>query len=321
MEFSHKPVLLEECIEGLNIIPDGIYVDGTLGGGGHSEEILKRLDSRGILLGIDQDENAINAAEERLIKKDDFVSQAKMIFAKANFNDIKKVCIDNGIEEVDGVLLDLGVSSYQLDEAQRGFSYMQDAPLDMRMDQQSALTASDIVNEYSENDMRDIISKNGEEKWAARIAKFIVEERNRHEISTTFQLVNIIKAAIPKGARQEGGHPAKRTFQALRIEVNGELRILGEAIKDAVDLLKPGKRICVISFHSLEDRIVKNTFNEMLGRCTCPKDLPICMCNAKQVIKLINRKPIVATDEELFENLRAKSAKLRIAEKIGNKFS
>lgn len=311
MGFKHVPVLLEECIENLNIKKDGIYVDGTLGGAGHSGEIVKRLNRDGLLLGIDRDENAIEAAAKTLA---DEMCKVKLI--RDNFSNLKYILEDLGIESFDGLLLDLGVSSYQLDNIERGFSYMYDAPLDMRMDNRNSLTARDVINDYSEEDLEKIIRNYGEERWAKRIAQFIVKFRMDEEIITTYQLVDIIKKAIPKGARIKGPHPAKRTFQAIRIEVNQELGIIEETIESAVERLNIGGRICVITFHSLEDRIVKNTFRSLANPCVCPQEFPICQCNNKPKIKIITRKPIVPTEKELEINPRSRSAKLRVAEKI-----
>jgi len=308
MEYVHKSVLLKETIEHLNINPKGIYVDGTLGGGGHSEEILKRL-TTGKLIAIDRDEEAILAAKERL--KD----YKNVIYIKDNFKNIKEILRNLGIEKVDGILLDLGVSSYQLEEVERGFSYMKDAPLDMRMDKTSPFSAYDVVNRYSEKELERVIREYGEEKWASRIAKFIVEERKKGDIKTTSQLVEIIKKAIPASARRMGPHPAKRTFQAIRIEVNEELKDLDKALEDMVEVLRGKGRIAVITFHSLEDRIVKNTFKKLENPCTCPPGLP-CTCGKQLVIKIITKKPILPSKEEVEENPRSRSAKLRVAEKL-----
>lgn len=309
MEFHHISVLLNECIESLNIKPDGIYVDGTLGGAGHSYEICKRL-TTGRLIGIDQDMNAINAATERLKEFKD-----KVTLVHSNFSNVKQVFEDLGIEKADGFLLDIGVSSYQLDEAERGFSYMQDAPLDMRMDTSRSLSAYEVVNEYSEKELNDIIFEYGEERWAKRIAEFIVAERKIKPIETTFELVDVIKKAVPKGARKDGPHPAKRTFQAIRIEVNGELDVLKTAINDMTDLLNPEGRLAIITFHSLEDRIVKNEFRKQENPCTCPREFPVCVCGKKSKGKVVTRKPILPSDEELSANHRARSAKLRVFER------
>ncbi|NNG66053.1 16S rRNA (cytosine(1402)-N(4))-methyltransferase RsmH [Caldanaerobacter subterraneus] len=308
MEYVHKSVLLKETIEYLNINPEGIYVDGTLGGGGHSEEILKRL-TTGKLIAIDRDEEAILAAKERL--KD----YKNVIYIKDNFKNVKEILRNLGIEKVDGILLDLGVSSYQLEEVERGFSYMKDAPLDMRMDKTSPFSAYDVVNRYSEKELERVIREYGEEKWASRIAKFIVEERKKGDIKTTSQLVEIIKKAIPASARRMGPHPAKRTFQAIRIEVNEELKDLDKALEDMVEVLRGKGRIAVITFHSLEDRIVKNTFKKLENPCTCPPGLP-CTCGKQPVIKIITKKPILPSKEEVEENPRSRSAKLRVAEKL-----
>ena len=310
MNFEHVSVLLNECIENLNIKSDGLYVDGTLGGAGHSSEICKRLTS-GRLIGIDQDINAITVAKERLAKYD-FVQ-----YVHRNFSDFKYIADELDINgKVDGILLDLGVSSHQLDEAERGFSYMHDAPLDMRMDIRKDFSAYNVVNEYSEKELNRIISEYGEERWAKRIAQFIVKERENKKIETTFELVSVIKKAVPKGARSDGPHPAKRTFQAIRIEVNGELEILKQAVIDMADALKSSGRLCIITFHSLEDRIIKNIFRELENPCTCPREFPVCVCGKKPTVKVITRKPIIPSDEELQNNRRAHSAKLRVIEKL-----
>ncbi|WP_416197820.1 MAG: 16S rRNA (cytosine(1402)-N(4))-methyltransferase RsmH [Sporanaerobacter sp.] len=310
MNFEHVPVMLNEVLEGLNIKEDGIYVDGTLGGAGHSIEIAKRL-KYGKLIGIDQDINAIKKAKTVLAPYENRVT-----IVKNNFKNIKLVLEDLNIEGVDGILLDLGVSSHQLDEESRGFSYQKDAPLDMRMDLSQEFSAWDIVNKYSELELEKILWDYGEEKWAKRIAEFIVEERKSRTIDTTLDLVSVIKKAIPKGARQEGHHPAKKTFQAIRIEVNGELKILKNAIIDATHMLNAGGRICIITFHSLEDRIVKDTFKELYQDCICPKEFPVCVCNKKREINIVTRKPIVPSMDEIQTNPRSRSAKLRVAEKI-----
>jgi 16S rRNA (cytosine1402-N4)-methyltransferase len=312
-EFYHKPVLLEECIEYLEIKPDGIYIDGTTGGGGHSSQIYKRLDKRGTLIGIDRDVSALEATEQRLSSIE---GQARIILEKENYRNMRAVCEKNRIESVDGVLLDIGVSSQQLDEAERGFSYKQDSPLDMRMDQAGALTAQDIVNDYEPERIRQIISRYGEERWASRIADFIAKARKTKRITTSSELVDIIKAAVPASARREGPHPAKRTFQALRIAVNDELGALEEGISEAIDILKSGGRLCVITFHSLEDRIVKKTFKKNENPCICPAEFPICTCGRKQRVKIITKRPIKPTGNELDENPRARSAGLRVAEKV-----
>ncbi len=307
-EFEHVTVLKKEMIDSVVLNPEGIYVDMTLGGGGHSAEVLKR---GATLIGIDQDEDALKAARERLSAIGD-----KFTLVKSNFRDIKNVLSKLKIEKVDGIIADLGVSSYQLDEGSRGFSYMNDGELDMRMDRSAPLTAADVVNTYSEEELDRIISSYGEERWAKRIASFITEARRKGEIKTTFELVSIIKAAVPKGARQDGPHPAKRTFQAIRIEVNRELEILEETIKDSVSVLKKGGRLGIITFHSLEDRIVKDTYLKLQKGCTCPPQFPICVCGGKPSIKIITRKPIIPMEEELTINPRARSAKLRIAEGV-----
>ena len=310
MDFSHKSVLLNETIEGLNVRKGKIYLDGTLGGAGHSYEILKKLHGSGLLIGIDQDQEALKAARERL-------SEFKNVeYFNLNYIDFEKALDELGIEKIDGVLLDIGISSYQFDNPERGFSYRFDAPLDMRMDKSLEISAKDIVNTYSEDEIAEIIREYGEEKWASRISKFIVQERKNKKIDTTFELVEIIKNAIPAGARRNGPHPAKRTFQALRIEVNKELDVLKNSIDKFVHRLNPGGRIAIITFHSLEDRIVKNSFKYLEKDCICPPTSPICTCNKKREIKIITRKPITASEEELKENNRSHSAKLRIAEKL-----
>lgn len=310
MEFRHVSVLLEETIAGLKVKPDGIYVDCTLGGGGHSQAILERLGSKGVLIGIDQDLEAIQTARQRLINY-----PARFEAVHANYKELTKIVNEIGYLAVDGVLFDLGVSSYQLDNAERGFSYKQDAPLDMRMDQTNPLTAEDLVNNLSEDELADIIWRYGEERWAKRIAKFIVERRTIKPIKTTGQLVDIIKAAIPAGARREGPHPAKRTFQALRIEVNKELEVLEKALEDAAKLLNKGGRIAVITFHSLEDRVVKEKFKELAKGCECPPSFPVCVCGKKPTLRVITKKPVVPSAEEIEANPRARSSKLRIGEK------
>ena len=309
MEFKHKPVMLSECIEGLNIKPDGIYVDGTLGGAGHSKEIAKRLSKDGLLIGIDRDDDALKAAKENLKKFQN------VKFVKDNHDNIKQILEDLEIEKVDGILLDLGVSSYQLDERNRGFSYLGENELDMRMDKTQELTAQKVVNTYSEEKLANIIYEYGEERFSRQIAKNICEERKQKEIVTTKQLVEIIEKSIPK-SKQNDGHPAKRTFQAIRIEVNNEIKPLYNTARKCIELLKNEGRLCIITFHSLEDRAVKNAYVDAQGKCTCPKDLPYCVCGAKSEGKIINKKPIIATEEEQEENSRSKSAKLRIFEKI-----
>lgn len=310
MEFKHKSVLLDETIESLNIKPNGIYVDGTLGGGGHSYEIAKRLTDGGRLIGIDQDEDAIRAAKERLSEFADRVT-----IVRDNYCNMPKVLDELGVSKVDGILLDIGVSSYQLDEAERGFTYKQDAPLDMRMDQRQEMTAKDIVNGYSEEDLYRIIRDYGEDKFAKNIAKHIVQARQIKPVETTFELDDIIKAAIPMKFRATGGHPAKKTFQAIRIELNRELEVLDESIDAMTDLLNDNGRLCIITFHSLEDRIVKTRFRKNENPCTCPPDFPVCVCGKKPKGKVITRKPIVPDEEELEENKRAKSSKLRVFER------
>lgn len=311
MEFKHVSVLLSETIKGLNIDPNGIYVDCTLGGGGHSFEIAKSL-KNGRLICIDQDIDAIEAAK---VKLNDYIS--KITFVKSNFKYFKEILEELKIEEVDGILMDIGVSSYQIDKEDRGFSYIQNSELDMRMDQSQDLTAKYIVNNYSLEDLTNIFYKYGEEKWSKRIAEFICKERETEEIKTTFDLVEIIDKAVPVEVRRKSkGHYSKRVFQALRIEVNNELGVLEEVLPKMVNLLKPKGRLCVITFHSLEDRIVKNIFRDMNTSCTCPPEIPVCVCNNKRLVKLITRKPIVPSEKEIEENKRSKSAKLRIIEKM-----
>ncbi|NLW22101.1 MAG: 16S rRNA (cytosine(1402)-N(4))-methyltransferase RsmH [Tissierellia bacterium] len=310
MKFQHTPVLLKETIEGLNIKEDGIYVDGTIGGAGHSIEIVKRLTS-GRLIGIDQDLNAIKKAEEVL--KD---HMGKVTLVHDNYANIEGILSELNIDKVDGILLDIGVSSHQLDSRERGFSYQKDAPLDMRMDKTKDFTAKDVVNKYSQEELERIIWEYGEERWAKRIAEFIVRERKKKPIETTLQLVDIIKKAIPQKVRMEGGHPAKRTFQAIRIEVNRELDVLRESIPIMCRLLNSKGRICIITFHSLEDRIVKDSFKELSKECVCPPDFPICVCDKKKEINIITKKPIVPTKKEIDQNPRSKSSKLRIAERV-----
>ncbi|WP_315114423.1 16S rRNA (cytosine(1402)-N(4))-methyltransferase RsmH [uncultured Clostridium sp.] len=310
MEFNHVSVLLNECLEGLNIKENGIYVDCTLGGGGHSSEILKRLSKEGTLIGIDQDEDALRAAKERLKDFDN------VIYVHNNFYNIDSILNELNIDKVDGILMDLGVSSYQLDRGERGFSYMKDAPLDMRMNRKEEVDAYYIVNNYSEKDLERIIRDYGEERFAKRIAKFIVEKRNTQEIKTTGELTEIIKEAIPAKFRREGPHPAKRTFQAIRIEVNRELDILNKAVEDSVEHLSENGRIAIITFHSLEDRIIKNKYKDLENRCSCPRDFPICVCGNIPKLKIISRKPIEPSKEEIEINPRSRSAKLRVGEKI-----
>ena len=305
MEFSHIPVMLNETIEGLNIKPDGIYVDGTLGGAGHSKKIAEKLSDKGLLIGIDRDEEALAAAKENL-------KEFKNVkYVHGNHDDIKEILKELNIDKVDGILLDLGVSSYQLDERNRGFSYIADGELDMRMDKSQSLTAKDVVNNYSEEELADIIYKYGEEKYSRRIAKNIVLERKKAPISTTTELVKIVEKSRPFGK----GNPAKQTFQAIRIEVNDELKPLHQTVIDCIDCLKENGRLAIITFHSLEDREVKNAYIEAEGRCTCPPNIPVCVCGFESKGKIINKKPIEATEEELKINSRSKSAKLRIFEK------
>ncbi|MCM1160649.1 MAG: 16S rRNA (cytosine(1402)-N(4))-methyltransferase RsmH [Roseburia sp.] len=309
MTFSHKSVLLKETIEGLNVKPDGIYVDGTLGGGGHAYEVAGKL-KNGRLIGIDQDEAAIVAAGERLQEFAD-----KVTIVRSNYEAMRQVLKELGILSVDGILLDLGVSSYQLDTIERGFSYKYDTKLDMRMDMRQSLTAKDIVNGYSETELYHIIKDYGEDNFAKNIAKHIVKEREKEPILTTYQLNEIIKAAIPAKMRTGGGHPSKKTFQAIRIACNRELDVLRDTLDDMTDLLNPGGRLCIITFHSLEDRIVKNAFRKNENPCTCPPDFPVCVCGKQSKGKVITRKPVLPGEEEIEENKRAKSAKLRIFEK------
>lgn len=309
MEFKHIPVLLEECIEGLCIKPDGIYVDGTLGGAGHSFEIAKRLSANGKLIGIDRDESALEAAKEKL-KEFSFVT-----YIHENHDNIKYVLEKNGIYGVDGILLDLGVSSYQLDEKDRGFSYMHEAELDMRMDKTQNLTAKKVVNEYGEERLANLIYEYGEEKFSRQIARNIVISRDFKEIETTKELSEIIEKSIPAKFKLKEGHPAKRTFQAIRIEVNNEIKPLENTVKDCIDCLNSKGRLCIITFHSLEDRAVKNAFINASGKCTCPPDLPYCACGAKSLGEIITKKPILPGAKEQENNSRSKSAKLRIFEK------
>lgn len=311
MTFKHKSVLLEETIDSLNIKPDGIYVDGTLGGGGHASQVCQRLNSQGRLIGIDQDGAAILAASQRLKEYED-----KVLIVRSNYQGIKQVLKELGIQKADGIYLDLGVSSYQFDTAERGFSYRADAPLDMRMDLRRTETAADIVNEYSEMDLYHIIRDYGEEKFAKNIAKHVVKARQEKRIETTGELVEIIKAAIPMKMRAVGGHPAKKTFQALRIEVNHELEVLENSIDTMIELLNQGGRLCIITFHSLEDRIVKQRFRENENPCVCPPDFPVCVCGRTSKGKVITRKPIIPTERETEENKRSKSSKLRVFERV-----
>ena len=310
MEFKHISVLLDETIEELHIKPDGIYVDGTLGGGGHAYHVCQKLSEKGRYIGIDQDADAIAASTKRLEPFKD-----KVTIVRDNYVNMPKVLHDLGIEHVDGILLDLGVSSFQLDEKERGFTYREDVPLDMRMDQRQSLTARDIVNEYSEMELFHIIRDYGEEKFAKNIAKHIVMERGKHPIETTGQLNEVIRRAIPMKFQKTSGHPSKRTFQAIRIELNRELDVLRETLDDMIDMLNPGGRICIITFHSLEDRIVKSAFRKNENPCTCPSHFPVCVCGNISKGTVITRKPILPSEEELMYNSRSKSAKLRIFER------
>lgn len=310
MEFKHVSVLFSESIKNLNIKPDGVYVDGTLGGGGHASGICEKLNSKGILIGIDRDKDALRAAEKNLKGYD-----CKKIFVQSNYSNIKNVLMEYDISSIDGALLDLGVSSFQLDNEERGFSYMKDASLDMRMNAEDSLTAETVVNTYSEEELKNIIRQYGEERWASRISQFIVKNRKQAPITTTGQLVTIIKAAIPASARRDGPHPAKRTFQAIRIEVNDELGQLEKAVDTFLDVLANRGRLCIITFHSLEDRIVKERFNQRLNPCTCPKEFPMCVCGKKTDVKKVSGKPIIPSEQELTLNPRARSAKLRVIEK------
>ncbi|HKL76133.1 MAG TPA: 16S rRNA (cytosine(1402)-N(4))-methyltransferase RsmH [Halanaerobiales bacterium] len=312
MKYNHQPVLLNECIDYLNIKKDGIYIDGTLGRGGHSSAIHEKLNNKGKLISIDRDKKAIKEVRKNFKNK----KNIKMIHD--NFINIPKILDELDIKEVDGMLFDLGFSSPQIDNPKRGFSYQKEGPLDMRMNLDQNLSAKDIINKYSKEELEEILINYGEENWAARIAEFIVEERKKKAIETTTELVEIIKAAIPKAVRRKGGHPARRTFQALRIETNNELKQLEEMIKKVVFNLKPGGRICIISFHSLEDRIVKNSFKYLNKKCICPPDFPICACDKKREVNIITKSPIRATEKEVEENRRARSAKLRVAERVKN---
>lgn len=309
MEFKHKSVLLNETIDGLNIKPDGIYVDGTLGGGGHAYEVCRRLGEKGSIVGIDQDAAAIEAASARL---KDFGE--KVTIVRSNYCDMKSKLHELGIDKVDGIVLDLGVSSYQLDTAERGFSYREDAPLDMRMDTRQKMTARDIVNDYTEADLYRVIRDYGEDKFAKNIAKHIVQARAVKPVETTAELSEIIRASIPMKFQKKSGHPAKRTFQAIRIELNRELDVLRDSLDDMIDLLNPGGRLCIITFHSLEDRIVKSALRKNENPCTCPPDFPVCVCGKKSKGSIITKKPILPSEEELEYNSRSKSAKLRIFE-------
>lgn len=310
MEFKHKSVLLKECIENLNIRSNCIYVDGTLGGGGHSYYILKKLNGTGMLIGIDRDMDAIKAASIKLSEFDNFKT------VHDNHANIINILKNLNVNSVDGILLDLGVSSYQLDEADRGFSYMHDAKLDMRMNREDRISAYEVVNNYSEEELFRIFADYGEEKYSRSIAKKICKERENKSIETTFELVDVIKSAMPKKALNEKQHPAKRVFQAIRIEVNQELEKLKQAVMDSILSLSDGGRLNIITFHSLEDKIVKHAYEEMQGRCTCPKDFPVCVCNYKSYGRIVNKKPIISSDDELGDNPRARSAKLRVFERI-----
>lgn len=310
MEFSHVSVLLKETVDALRVSDGGIYIDGTLGGGGHTEAILRRSGGCRVI-GIDRDMDAVRAAGERLSPFKDRIS-----IVNSNFSQVISAAENLGISGIDGAVLDLGVSSYQLDNAERGFSYMKDAPLDMRMNRMDTKTAYDVINTYDKNRLTEIFYSYGEEKWSKRIADFIVDRRKKSPVKTTLELAGIISAAIPAGAREKGSHPAKRVFQAVRIEVNGELEILKNALCDFVSLLKPEGRLAVITFHSLEDRIVKQCFSELATGCTCPRDFPVCVCGKRSVVKIITKKPVLPSDEECRTNPRAKSAKLRVAQKL-----
>lgn len=312
MEFNHKSVLLEETINSLNIKPDGIYVDGTLGGAGHAAKVIERLSGNGRFIGIDQDEDALCAAKDKLSRYNDKV---RIDIVKSNYKDMINVLKSLNIEKVDGILLDIGVSSYQIDTVERGFTYKEDGPLDMRMDKSSSFSAKNVVNEYSEMDLFRIIRDYGEDKFAKNIAKHIVQKRAEKPFETTGELIEAIKAAIPAKIRANGGHPAKKTFQAIRIEVNKELEVLENSIDEMIDALADGGRLSIITFHSLEDRIVKNKFRENENPCICPPNFPVCVCGRKSKGIVITRKPIVPSDEEISENKRSKSSKLRVFER------
>lgn len=311
MGFEHRSVLLEETVNGLNIKPDGIYVDGTLGGGGHAFEVCTRLNDKGSIVGIDQDEAAIEAAGIRLKDFGD-----KVTIVRSNYCEMKSRLHELGIDKVDGIVLDLGVSSYQLDTPERGFSYREDAPLDMRMDRRQKMTARDIVNDYSEMDLYRVIRDYGEDKFAKNIARHIVAEREKRSIETTGELTEIIRHAIPMKYQKKSGHPAKRTFQAIRIELNRELDVLRESLDDMIEILNPGGRLCIITFHSLEDRIVKSAFRKNENPCTCPSHFPVCVCGNVSKGRIITKKPILPSEEEMESNSRSKSAKLRIFERV-----
>lgn len=314
MEFSHQPVLLQETIENLKIKPEGIYVDGTIGGAGHAVEVCKRLSGSGRLIGIDQDADAIEAARSRLIQY-----KERVTILRGNYCNLTEMLKQEGIQSVDGILLDLGVSSHQLDDAERGFTYREDVPLDMRMDRRQALSAREVVNDYDEKELYRIIRDYGEERYARNIARHICRARQEQPIATTGQLTEIIRASIPVKARAAGGHPAKRTFQAIRIEVNRELEVLQDSLEGMIDFLNDGGRICVITFHSLEDRIVKNIFRKAENPCTCPPDFPVCVCGKKPKGIIVTRRPVVPSEEEMKTNTRSKSSKLRVFERrLGN---
>ncbi|MDD7048686.1 MAG: 16S rRNA (cytosine(1402)-N(4))-methyltransferase RsmH [Lachnospiraceae bacterium] len=314
MEFSHQPVLLQETIENLKIKPEGIYVDGTIGGAGHAVEVCKRLSGSGRLIGIDQDADAIEAARSRLIQY-----KERVTILRGNYCNLTEMLKQEGIQSVDGILLDLGVSSHQLDDAERGFTYREDVPLDMRMDRRQALSAREVVNDYDEKELYRIIRDYGEERYARNIARHICRARQEQPIATTGQLTEIIRASIPVKARAAGGHPAKRTFQAIRIEVNRELEVLQDSLEGMIDFLNDGGRICVITFHYLEDRIVKNIFRKAENPCTCPPDFPVCVCGKKPKGIVVTRKPVVPSEEEMKTNTRSKSSKLRVFERrLGN---
>ena len=310
MEFRHRSVLLEETIEGLHIKPDGIYVDGTLGGGGHAFEVCSRLGNKGIFVGVDQDAAAIEAAGQRL---KGFGEKVRIV--RSNYRDVKSQLQKLGIDKVDGIILDLGVSSYQLDTAERGFSYREDAPLDMRMDTRQVRTARDIVNEYSEMELFHVIRDYGEDRFAKNIAKHLVKRRKEKPVETTGELAEIIKGAIPMKYQKKSGHPAKRSFQAIRIELNRELEVLKDSLDDMIELLNPGGRLCIITFHSLEDRIVKSAFRRNENPCTCPPDFPVCVCGNVSKGRIVTKKPVLPGEREMEENSRSKSAKLRIFER------